>query len=244
MSEAPTQPSSQVPPPPERWGDWIGRRKAWTAAAVAIVLAIVAFNGWVLLRRQRYLEEIERLRSSMSALERDRTDQLVAQEQDKLRLAIALIRRQARMEGALHLSIALDSGAMFLERDGAMLREMPVEVGSERRIGVAPDTVRLAAPRGVRTVARVLADTAAWEVPAWVYVERGLTPPAPPADRILPGALGVAVILEGGAIIYSQPTTGPLSDSTYVMPGAIRARADDLRAILPNLAAGTRVYLY
>ena len=213
-------------------------------AAVALVLVVIAINVWVLLQRQRYLHEIERLRSSMSALERERTDQLVAREQDKLRLAIALIRRQARMEGALHLSVALDSGAMFLERDGAMLREMPVQVGSERSIGVAPDTVRLAAPRGVRTVARVLDDTTTWEVPAWVYVERGLNPPAGVAERLLPGALGVAVILEGGAIIYSQPTTGPLSDSTYVMPGAIRARADDLRAILPNLSAGTRVYLY
>ncbi len=244
MSEAPAQPSSHAPVPPERWGAWLRRHKALVTIAVAVVLAVIALNAWVLIRRQRYLEEIERLRSSMSLLERERTDQLVAQEQDKLRLAIALIRRQARMEGALHLSVALDSGAMFLERDGAMLREMPVQVGPERRIGVAPDTVRLAAPRGVRTVARVLTDTAAWEVPAWVYVERGLNPPSEATDRLLPGALGVALILEGGAIIYSHPTTGPLSDSTYVMPGAIRARADDLRAILPNLSAGTRVYLY
>ena len=243
MSEAPTQ-SSHAPAPAERWGVWIGRHKVLTTVAVIFVVGISALNVWVLIRRERYLEEIERLRSSMSALERERTDQLVAREQDKLRLAIALIRWQARLEGALHLSVALDSGAMFLERDGAMLREMPVEVGSERRIGVAPDTVRLAAPRGVRTVARVVDDTTAWEVPAWVYLERGLTPPADTAERRIRGALGVAVILEGGAIIYSQPASGPLSDSTYVMPGAIRARADDLRAILPNLSAGTRVYLY
>ena len=244
MSEAPRHPSPHAPASAERWSDWIKRHKALTSLGVAFVIGVIALNVWVLLQRQRYREEIERLRSSMSALERERTDELLATEKDKLRLAIALIRRQARLEGALHLSVALDSGAMFLERDGAMLREMPVQVGSERRVGIAPDTVRLAAPRGVRTVARVLDDTTAWEVPAWVYVERGLNPPLDAAERRVRGALGVAVILEGGAIIYSQPTSGPLSDSTYVMPGAIRARVDDLRAIVPNLVAGTRVYLY
>lgn len=244
MSEAPTQPSSRAPVRSERWGGWIRGHRALAVVAVVVLFAIIALDVWVLLQRQRYLREIERLQSSMSAFERERTEQLVAREQDKVRLAIALIRRQARLEGALHLSVALDSGAMFLERDGAMLREMPVEVGSERRIGVAPDTVRLAAPRGVRTVAKVLDDTTTWEVPPWVYVERGLSPPAEAGERQLRGALGVAVVLEGGAIIYSQPAAGPLSDSTYVMPGAIRARADDLRAILPNVAVGMRVYFY
>jgi hypothetical protein len=219
----------------------MGRHRIITAAVSALLLLVIALDVWVLRRRQTYLEEIDRLRASMSQLEREHSDQLLAQEENRLRLAVALIRRQSRLEGALHLSVALDSGAMFLEREGALLRAMPVQVGSERRVGVAPDTVRLAAPRGVRTVARVVDDTTAWEVPVWVYVERGV---APPADRSLRGALGTAVILEGGAIIYAQPSAGPLADSTYVMPGAIRARAEDLRAILPNLTTGMRVYLY
>ncbi len=242
MSEAPhTSPAVVQAAPREGWGPWIRRHKVLAGLGAALLLLLVALNAWVLGRRRTYLEEIDRLRASMSQLERERSDQLLAQEENKLRLAIALIRRQSRLEGALHLSVALDSGAMFLEREGAMLREMPVQVGSERRVGVAPDTVRLAAPRGVRTVARVLDDTTVWEVPVWVYAERGM---APPPNRSLRGALGTAVILEGGAIIYAQPSAGPLADSTYVMPGAIRARAEDLRAILPNLSAGTRVYLY
>jgi hypothetical protein len=242
MSEAPHASSAEAPSSArEGWGGWIRRNKFLTSVAMLLVLALIALNAWVLRRRQTYLEEIDRLRASMSQLERERSDQLLAQEQNTLRLAIALIRRQARLEGALHLSVALDSGAMFLERDGAMLREMPVQVGSERRVGVAPDTVRLAAPRGVRTVARVVDDTTTWEVPLWVYLERGT---APPADRSIRGALGTAVILDGGAIIYAQPSAGPLADSSYVMPWSIKARAEDLRAILPNLSAGTRVYLY
>jgi hypothetical protein len=59
------------------------------------------------------------------------------------------------------------------------------------------------------------------------------------------GALGpVAIVLEGGTVIYSMPTTGPLNDSTYVMPGAVRAKAEDLRAVIPNLARGTKVYFF
>ena len=219
----------------------MARHRVLSGLLVVFVLSVLAANVWVLSRRHRYLDEIVRLRASMTELERERSDQLVAQEESKLRLAVALIQRQARLEGALHLSIATDSGAMFLERDGVLLREMPVLVGPERRVGVPPDTVQLATPRGVRTIARVLSDTALFELPAWVFLERGLELPA---ERSIPGALGFAVVLDGGAIIYSQPSTGPLADSTYVMPGAIRARREDLRAILPNLTAGMRVYLY
>jgi hypothetical protein len=243
MSEAPTShsPDARTTEVPVAWGVWFRRHKLLVGSVALLVIVVAALNVWVLLQRKRYVEEIDRLRASMSQLERARSDQIVAQEENKLRLAVALIRRQAKLEGELHLSVALDSGAMFLERDGALLREMPVQVGSERRVGLPPDTVRLAAPRGVRTVAQVIDDTTSWEVPAWVYLDRGLE--APP-ERRLTGALGAAVILEGGAIIYAQPSTGPLADSTYVLPGAIRARAEDLRAIKPNLTPGMRVYLY
>jgi len=79
-------------------------------------------------------------------------------------------------------------------------------------------------------------------VPRWVFKDRRL---AVPADSMVPGALGpVAVLLGSGTVIYSLPTTGPLRDPTYVLPGAIRASADDLRAIAPNLVPGTPVYIY
>ena len=197
---------------------------------------------WIASERTRYQREIERLRGSMTALERERTDAIVSHEASKVRLAIELIRRQAQLEQALHLSITVDSGAMTLEREGALLRKMPVQVGPERNIGVAPDTVRLATPRGVRTVARVLGDSDAWEVPAWVYADRALVQPA---DRILRGALGsAAVVLDGGTVIYSLPHAGPLNDSAYVLPGSIRANPEDLRAIVQGLTPGMRVYFY
>ena len=131
---------------------------------------------------------------------------------------------------------------MYLEREGALLREMPVVVGPEKRVGIAPDTVHLAPPLGVRRVARVLTEADAWEVPSWVYTDRGLPLPL---DRVVPGGLGpVAILLDGGTVIYSLPSSGPLADSSYALPGAVRARAQDLRAVIPNLAPGTRIYFY
>lgn len=209
--------------------------------AVAL-LVLLAATVELVNRRRRYLAEIDRLRASMTTLERAKTDQIVASEANKLRVSLELLRRQAQIERALHLSITVDSGTMTLEREGALLREMPVQIGAERRVGVPPDTVHLAPPRGVRSVARVLGETDGWEIPAWVFTERGL--PAPPERRIA-GALGpAAILLDGGTIVYSLPASGPLADSSYVLPGAVRARAEDLRAILPNLTPGVRVYFY
>lgn len=210
-------------------------------AAIGLVLLLI-LDAWLVGRRSRYRAENQRLRASMSALERSRADELIDQERSKTRLAIALLRHQARVEPQLHLSVTIDSAAMYLEREGALLREMPIHIGPERRVGIAPDTVRLAIPRGARTIARVFTENDVWDVPEWVYADRGLPIPS---DRVVRGALGAAaVILDGGTVIYSMPSEGPLADSGYVLPGAVRARADDLRAILPNLKPGLRAYFY
>lgn len=215
-------------------------RALWIGVAVILVALGVA-DAFVVARRARYRDETARLRSSMTVLERERADHIVSQEQNKLRLAIALLRRQAKLEPGLHLAVSVDSAAMYLERDGALLREMPVIIGPERRVGVAPDTVRLAAPLGVRRIARVLSDSDEVVLPEWVFRDRGLAPSSEP----LAGALGsAALILDGGTVVYSLPTTGPLADSTYVLPGAVRARAEDLRAVAPNLTPGMRIYFY
>jgi hypothetical protein len=178
----------------------------------------------------------------MSDVERRRTDALLASNENKFRVMVELVRRQAQVDKALHVSVSVDSGVMKLELESALLRDMPVQVGPERRIGTSPDTIHMAAPRGARTVERVLGERDAWEVPTWVYTDRGLTPPV---ERAVPGALGpAAVVLNGGALIYSMPSVGPLNDSTYVLPGSIRARAADLKAIVPNLKPGMTVYFY
>lgn len=232
MSDRPSPPS----PLPRRGGAIL------RVLAAVVGLTLLAAIAAVLQQRRVYAAEVARLRASMTAVERQRADEVLATEDNTLRLALELLRRQARLERDLHLSVSVDSARMYLERDGALLRDMPVHVGTDRRVGVPPDTVLLAAPRGVRTVVRLLGADDPWEVPSWVYRERGL-----PVDsnRSVTGALGPeAILLEGGAVIYAMPRAGPLNDSSYVLPGAVRARAEDLRAIKPNLAPGMRVYFY
>jgi hypothetical protein len=205
------------------------------------VLIFIAVDGWLVARYRRYRRETTDLRASMSDLERKRTDALLAQDENRLKVMVELFKRQAKVDPTLHLTVSLDSSVMYLERDGALLREMPITVGPEKRVGAPPDTVHMAAPRGKRSVERLLDEQDAWQVPRWVYGDRGLSPDA----EALKGALGpAAIVLDGGTVIYSLPSVGPLNDSTYVLPGAIRARASDLKAIAPNLRPGVAVYFY
>jgi hypothetical protein len=207
-----------------------------------VVVALLAVDGWLIDKRLKYEREISRLRAGMTDFERRRTDAILSSRQRRLQVMMQLIRHQARWDRETHLAVSVDSAKMYLERDGAVLREAPVELGQEARVGTPPDTVHLAAPRGTRSVQRIVGESDSWEVPRWVYADRGI--PLPPARNVV-GALGpAALILDGGTVIYSMPSVGPLNDSLYILPGSIRARAEDLRAIIPNLGPGTSVYFY
>jgi hypothetical protein len=208
--------------------------------AIAVVI-FLSLDALLIARHVRYQRETAELRAGMSDVERTRTDEILAQNENRLKVMVALFKRQAKVDPTLHLTVSLDSSVMYLEREGALLREMPITVGPERRVGTAPDTVHIAAPRGKRTVERLLEESDAWDVPAWVYADRGLAP----GDKRLKGALGPSAIqLDGGTVIYSLPSVGPLNDSSYVLPGAIRVRASDLKAIAANLRPGVAVYFY
>ncbi|MFL5561118.1 MAG: hypothetical protein ACJ79K_06565 [Gemmatimonadaceae bacterium] len=224
-----------------RWGEF---RHAYPGILATMGLAFVvmlAADAFLVYKNHYYKSEVSRLRSGMSDAEKKQADAVIATEENKLRVAVALIKRQAQGDKELHVSIAVDSGRMLLEQEGALLREMPVEVAPAKIIGSGPDTVRMSPPRGARTVEKVLSG-GSWEVPKWVYTDRGLEIPA---DRSVKGALGpAAILLNGGTVIYSLPSDGPLADPNYIMPGSIRARAADIRAIAPNLTPGRTVYLY
>jgi hypothetical protein len=223
---------------------WREFRHSYPGLIVTMAIAVAIFlaaDVWLFLRYRRYVRETAELRASMTTVERKRTDELLAQEENRLKVMVGLFKRQAKVDPTLHLSVSLDSGVMYLERDGALLREMPITIGPEKRVGAPPDTLHIAAPRGKRTVERLLDESAAWQVPRWVYQDRGIAP----SETGLKGALGPAAIaLDGGTVIYSLPSVGPLNDSAYVMPGAIRVRASDLKAIAPNLRPGVAVYFY
>jgi len=218
------------------------RHPAFLAIVAVIIVGLLALDGWVLYKRAAYAQEVARLRAGMSDFERRRSDAVTNTHEAQTAMMMELLRRQAKIDKEIHLAVDVDSGRMYLERDGALLRENAVEVAPEKRLGAGKDTVRMAAPRGTRSVERILGAGDAWEVPAWVYSDRGISRPA---ELPLVGALGpVAIVLNGGTVIYSLPTVGPLNDSAYVLPGSIRASAEDLRAVVPNLQRGTVVYFY
>lgn len=224
------------------FSDFRRKHPAFTAAVVVIIVGLLAIDGWVLYKRDAYEREAARLRAGMSDVERRRSDAVTNTNEKRLAMMLELLRRQAKIDKEIHLAVAVDSSKMYLERDGALLREMGVEVAPDKLLGSGHDTVHMAPPRGTRSVERILGPDDAWEVPSWVYADRGVPQPA---AQTLAGALGpVAIVLNGGTVIYSLPSVGPLNDSSYVLPGSIRVSAEDLRAVAPNLQRGSVVYFY
>lgn len=141
---------------------WRGFREAYPTflkIITVVFLFLVAGDMWLFYRRAAYGQEIARLRSGMTGAERKKSDIVVQSEQDKVRLAIELAKRQAHFDPRLHLSIAVDSGVMYLERDGALLRVMRVTLAPAQVPGFKTrhgDTTAVTLPRGQRTVQQVI----------------------------------------------------------------------------------------
>ena len=225
----------------EGWRDFRGAYPRIVTALALGLAGLLAFDGWLLFKRQRYAKQVEEARATMTAAERQTADGLVAANQGRMRIQMALVQRDAALEDDLSLAVALDSGRMSLQREGAKLRDIPVRIAPEKEVGTPPDTVRLAPPRGRFTVTRVVDGSYRWPAPSWLAVDRGLSSSGGDVE----GGLGpVAIILSGGGVIYSDPATGPLNDPSYVLPGAVRASAADLKAIAEVLEVGMPVYFF
>jgi hypothetical protein len=197
-----------------RRGTWRDFRRAYPGFVFVLGLglaAMVAVDAWLLAKRVSYNQDVKSLRDHMSASERERSDAIVQAEQNKLRIAIELAKRQAKFSTKLHLNVSVDSSRMYLTREGALLREMPVQFGPERSPSEASDAPPAAIPRGERTVA-ALSDT--------------------------------KIILDGGTQILSTTSAQLASDSTAIPPGSLRISLEDMKAIMPNLNAGMKVYFY
>ena len=207
-----------------------------------ILGVLVAVDVLLVNRLKNYDVQINEIRGGMSDIQRQRGTAVQDTRQEQQRLMLEIVRRQAKGASALHLSLDVDSSTLRLMQEGAVLREFKVDVGPERRLSPLRNGETTSIRRGADSVVRILGPADAWAVPKWVYSDRRL---APPADSMVPGALGsVAILLASGTVIYSLPGVGPLKDSTYLLPGAARADAGDLRAVAPNLPPGTPVYIY
>jgi hypothetical protein len=137
---------------------WQDFRRAYPGFVFTLIIALIAMlslDAFLVHKRNAYNSEVVRLRGAMTESERARTDAIVEAEHDKARIALELARRQAKMEKTLHLAIALDSGRIYLEREGAVLREMAAQFGPEKGVTPGSDSVPVVIPRGQRTVARL-----------------------------------------------------------------------------------------
>ena len=141
-----------------RRGTWRDFRRAYPGFVFTLLIglfAMLAIDAFLILKRRTYEAEVTRLRSNMTEQEKARTDAIVEAEEHKVRIALALARRQAKLDKKLHLSVAVDSGKIYLEREGAVLREMAAAFGPEGKISNGTDSIPVAVPRGERTVAKV-----------------------------------------------------------------------------------------
>lgn len=216
------------------------KRRGRNAIFVIAILALAA-NAILAARYFRYREETSRLRAGMTNAQRERADAVVQAERHRLRVEYELVRRQARGDRLLHLAVNVDSGRMVLERDGIVLREMAVRLGPERFRG-ASDSVITVQSLGQRTIQRVLSERDSWEVPRSVFDDRGL--PVPDNRRVR-GALGDdAIVLTEGTVVYAVPGSGPLADTSYVLPGSVQVAAADLKALAASIRPGMSVYFY
>ena len=173
-----------------RRGMWKDFRRAYPGFVFVLGLALVAMiavDAWLIAKRVKYNHDVQELREHMTQAERDRTDAIVQTEENKLRLAIELVKRQSKFDKRLHLNVSVDSARMYLTREGALLREMAVQFGPERAPSESSDAPPAAIPRGERTVAslsdgRITLDGGAYILSSNTPVLTNDSTPIPPGS--------------------------------------------------------------
>lgn len=213
-----------------------------------LVLAglFVAAAAAVALRVPKYRAETSQFNQQLTAAQRATRDSLLAHQQKRTQLAVAVLRRDMRIRSLdnskRHLAIVLEDSMLELRQGRATLRKARLTIGPDSTVR-APDgrTWRLIRPVGERKIAE-RQNSPTYTVPEWVYVSRGQPVPAE-AEREVEGGLGRYVIrLDDGTEIYSKPTAGPLAET--VKPGAFMAASRDLGAIFDAVDEDTPVYIY
>ncbi len=136
-----------------KWHDFRHNYPGFVFTLLLALMIMIALDAFLFLKRGTYRDEVARLQSSMSDQEKAKTEAIIGAEQNKTRIALELAKRQAKIEKALHLSVAVDSGKIYLERDGAVLRDMAAAFGPETKSG--PDSIPVVIPRGEMTIARI-----------------------------------------------------------------------------------------
>jgi predicted Holliday junction resolvase-like endonuclease len=197
---------------------------------IALLTAIVLYKG-----------EVLQIRHLMTKAEQRKLEAYSTTKANRAALSRELTRRMAKGDTDFHLTVDTQKGVMYLAREGAILREMKIQMGKEVLVGLSPDYVRLSLPRGKRQVVDIVDSNFAWTVPNWLTV----APDSTSNNHSIVGGLGpLAIMLDSGTIIYSRPDVGPLSNNAYVLPGSIRMTTEDVAAIRKAVRPGMVVYFY
>lgn len=170
---------------------------------VVVGLALLATAAFVWIERTANADTA-RWQAESARAQRLKRDLALEEDARKIDVVVALARRQARADGALHLTLAVDSALLRLERDRAELEVAPITWGPEGWVRLGADSIRARAPRGVHAVEAIEGDS--------------------------------LVRLSGGMRLVRPPIT-PRTGDAVLAPRV-------LKAVVPNLAVGTPVYVY
>ena len=77
------------------WRDFRRSSRGFITTLTLAVAIFVALDVFLVMRYQRYQRETQALRAAMSDVERKRTDELLAQNENRLKVMVELFRRQA-----------------------------------------------------------------------------------------------------------------------------------------------------
>ena len=171
------------------WREFRQNYPGFVFTLLVAVIAMLAIDGLLIMKRRAYTEEVARLQANMTAQERAQTEAIVASESNKTRIALELARRQAKLEKTLHLSVAVDSGRMYLEREGAVLRDMAAAFGPEAKVG--PDSIPVVVPRGETSIAKLEPDRIVLEGGTVIAATEAASP-AQDSTPIQPGAVRIS----------------------------------------------------
>jgi hypothetical protein len=197
-------------------------------------------------RVPKYRAETAALNAQLTEAQKATRDSLLANQERRTQLAVAVLRRDMRIRSLensqRHLVIVLEDSALELRQGRATLRRARLEVGPDSTVR-APDgrTWRLVRPLGERVIQEKQRSPTV-TMPEWVYVSRG--EPVPPEDeRRVDGGLGTYVLrLNDGTEIYTRPARGPFEEG--VKPGAFLASGSDIAAIFDAVGEDTPVYIF
>ncbi|HET7274154.1 MAG TPA: L,D-transpeptidase [Longimicrobiaceae bacterium] len=213
---------------------------------IAIVLLLLMGTVVVAVRIPAYMEQAERLEERMSDAELATRDRILDSKARRAQLAVALLRRELRLESMkeerIHLAISTADSMLYLRHGPATLRQAPVQIGADSTVK-APDgrTWRFVRSLGERHLEEKMSNSP-YTIPEWVYISRGLPVP-PESERAIEGGLGEFVLrLDDGTEIYTEPEAGPLAGE--VKPASYMMSEDDMRAIFDAIKLDIPVYIY